>query len=122
MYAQTGVLPSNISQIRTTVLWYGYAFFGQELIERKDVRLTQKRVEAILEAAIQYLEYYEISPELFLFLFLKTLDIYSKVYPEIQNGLQNPSIQELTYQSTRARWMYLDFIRRHPGYSPTREF
>ncbi|MDY6093909.1 MAG: SWIM zinc finger family protein [Candidatus Enteromonas sp.] len=122
MYAQTGALPSNISQIRTTVLWYGYAFFGQELIERKDVRLTQKRVEAILEAAIQYLEYYEISPELFLFLFLKTLDIYSKVYPEIQNSLQNPSIQELSYQSTRARWMYLDFIRRHPGYSPTREF
>ena len=46
----------------------------------------------------------------------------SKVYPEIQNSLQNPSIQELSYQSTRARWMYLDFIRRHPGYSPTREF
>ena len=50
------------------------------------------------------------------------IGIYSKVFPEIQNGLQNPSIQELSYQSTRARWMYLDFIRRHPGYSPTREF
>lgn len=112
----------TVLEFKQNTCWIFHAFFGEELLKHPQFKASKETILVIVRNAINGLSSWEVRPFSLLFLFLKILETYGPLYPEIYHKVEEDAVRESIRGDEFSRWYYLDFLHRHPGVGNYTEF